>query len=96
MMSDAASIQSLPARRQLFRVAFEGEDTAHWALFLSDGPGLRDGILCHVGVDKNRSGKKVGHELRFHPILMNSSSAESVFPNQGAIVAEWQLMSWWK
>ncbi|PPJ49692.1 hypothetical protein CBER1_02140 [Cercospora berteroae] len=90
-MSDTSSIRSLPARRQLFRVAFEGEDTAHWALFPSDRPGLPDGVLCHVGVEKNKSGKKVAHELRYHPIKINTSSAGSAFPIHGAVIAEWQL-----
>uniref|UniRef100_A0A1Y1MAD1 PPPDE domain-containing protein n=1 Tax=Photinus pyralis TaxID=7054 RepID=A0A1Y1MAD1_PHOPY len=39
-------------RLPLYRVAFEGERTAHWALFVPEQIGGHKGTLVHVGVEK--------------------------------------------
>jgi hypothetical protein len=91
-MSSSGSSYSLPTGpRQLHRVAFEGEDTAHWALFLPDRDGGARGILVHVGANKGKSGRKENHTLRSSPFLITSSTAQSVFPIAHAAVTESQL-----
>lgn len=91
-MSDTDSNYSLPPlRRQLHRVAFEGEDSAHWALFLPTRPAGPTGILCHVGVAIDSSGCKTDHQLRWDSFDISKSSAKSYFAIPGAIVTENQL-----
>lgn len=79
-------------RRVLHRIAFEGEDTAHWALFLPEAAGGITGRLVHVGVLKGRSGAKENRQLRSDIIDLSNTSAQCAFPIPNAIVSEYQLI----
>lgn len=74
------------APRTIHRVAFNGGNLAHWALFLPDVDGGSDGTLAHIGAETNSSGKKGAHRLRFKKIRVTSSSARSVHAINGAKV----------
>lgn len=88
--------------RPLYRIAFEGDSTAHWALFLPwDGPprtGITDrGLLVHIGAQKapgksgtERGSRVVGHELRCHEFNQSTSSKQRLDPI-GVRVTERQL-----
>lgn len=79
-------------RRVLHRIAFEGEDTAHWALFLPEAAGGVSGLLVHVGVLKGRSGAKQNRQLRDEVINLSNTSAQCAFPIPNTYVSEYQLM----
>lgn len=88
--------------RPLYRIAFEGESTAHWALFLPfDGPPHTEitarGTLVHIGVQKapGKSGTERGSHverraLRIHKFNQSTSSKQRLDPirvtAQGPIV----------
>ncbi|KAI8945747.1 hypothetical protein F4801DRAFT_567243 [Xylaria longipes] len=92
-LSSSSSVYSLPSGpRQLHRIAFEGEDTAHWALFLPDTSGSPSGLLVHVGVHKGWSGTKTNHKLRQDRFTVTHSTARTVFPIAHAVVSEYQLL----
>ncbi|KAG8159871.1 hypothetical protein KVR01_010508 [Diaporthe batatas] len=79
-------------RRILHRIAFEGEDTAHWALFLPEAAGGVSGLLVHVGILKGKSGAKQNRQLRSEIINLSSTSAQCAFPIANTYVSEYQLM----
>ncbi|KID78795.1 uncharacterized protein G6M90_00g026540 [Metarhizium brunneum] len=88
-------------RLPLCRVAFEGERTAHWALFIPEEIGSHEGTLVHIGVEKaascgsNRTSKSTGkvekYVLRCHEFRMMGSGAQSCFPIANAYSTESEL-----
>lgn len=88
--------------RPLYRIAFDGESTAHWALFLPwAGPPHKAmtgrGLLVHIGAQKapGKSGTQRGsrverHELRCQEFNQSTSSKKRLDPI-GVQVSERQL-----
>lgn len=77
----------------LHRVAFKGEDFAHWAILLPAKTGAPIGTFVHIGVQKDKRTKKpIHHELLIDTIDLTTSTVQESRPILGSNVSEAQLI----
>lgn len=90
--SQASSLYSASPAHKLHRIAFQGEDSAHWALLLPKKTGAPIGLLVHIGVQKEEfTSRPLRHELRFQTIDLVNTTASEALIIPGAEVTESQL-----
>lgn len=91
--SQSSSLFSASPTHKLHRVAFQGEDSAHWAILLPVKTGVPIGVFVHIGVEKDRiTLKPIRHELLIHNINISHTAATEAILIPGAEVTEYQLV----
>lgn len=88
----SSSLFSASRAHKLHRVAFHGEDSAHWALLLPVKTGSSVGLVVHIGVRKDPlTLEPIRHELRMPGAFILGTAAEEARVIPGAEVTEAQL-----
>ncbi|PSR88703.1 hypothetical protein BD289DRAFT_431797 [Coniella lustricola] len=89
--SRSSTVNSVSSTHKLHRIAFQGEDFAHWAMLLPLKTGVPVGLLVHIGVRKDVCHRPVHHELLMHIADTVSTTASEAVVIPGTNVSESQL-----
>lgn len=84
-------METTSTKHRLQRVAYQGEDSAHWALVLPFKTGDEAGIFVDIAVRKDKTLKPVDHVLRIQKLHVVDTLVTEARVITGAVISERQL-----